>query len=76
MSPWMTSLLVPATGSHVLPAVVPLYSKDCTRTRNHSMALRSVSALSRTVSTLRSFLRETWISRIALVDWLQGWAKQ
>jgi hypothetical protein len=37
------------------------------------MAGRPPSALSRTVAAFRSFLRETWISRVDLALWLQGW---
>jgi YD repeat-containing protein len=36
------------------------------------MAGRSPSALSRIVSTIRAFLRDSWISRIDLADWLTG----
>jgi hypothetical protein len=34
------------------------------------------SAVSRTIGALRSFLRETWVSRVFLPDWLKAWASR
>jgi hypothetical protein len=38
------------------------------------MSTPTTSALARTYSALRAFLRHTWISRVNLSDWLKGWA--
>jgi hypothetical protein len=37
------------------------------------MSTRTFSALAATYSALRRFLRETWISRVNLADWLKSW---
>src|SRR6202162_5771197 len=38
------------------------------------MSVRTHSAPAGTCSALRRFLRETWLSRVYLPDWLRAWA--